>query len=148
MPLFLYIDRSTFLHRLHPIVKVLGMLCFFIAAFVSQQPAVMLPIAAGIVIMIVLAHALPNVRRLRLLFALVFAMTFIIWALFFRGGEALIAYGPLSISAAGLRFALGMAIKLDEDGCPQLDVSLSPGPGNSVAFDLTPIRHEFQPIIG
>lgn len=39
---------------------------------------------------------------------------------------------------------IGMAIKLDEEtGRPQLDVSLSPGPGNSVAFDLTPIRHEF-----
>jgi len=39
---------------------------------------------------------------------------------------------------------IGMAIKLDEGtGRPQLDVSLSPGPGNSVAFDLTPIRHEF-----
>jgi hypothetical protein len=39
---------------------------------------------------------------------------------------------------------VGMAIKLDEQtGRPQLDVSLSPGPDNSVAFDLTPIRHEF-----
>ncbi|AFQ46708.1 hypothetical protein GEM_0253 [Burkholderia cepacia GG4] len=39
---------------------------------------------------------------------------------------------------------VGMAIKLDEEtGRPQLDVSLSPGPGNSVAFDLTPIRYEF-----
>lgn len=39
---------------------------------------------------------------------------------------------------------VGMAIKLDEETeRPQLDVSLSPGPGNSVAFDLTPIRHEF-----
>jgi len=39
---------------------------------------------------------------------------------------------------------IGMAIKLDEaTGRPQLDVSLSPDPGNSVAFDLTPIRHEF-----
>ncbi|MCY1251669.1 hypothetical protein D9M72_654590 [compost metagenome] len=37
-----------------------------------------------------------------------------------------------------------MAIKLEEEtGRLQLDVSLSPGPGNSVAFDLTPIRHEF-----
>ncbi len=37
-----------------------------------------------------------------------------------------------------------MAIKLDEEtGRPQLDVSLAPGPGNSVAFDLTPIRYEF-----
>lgn len=39
---------------------------------------------------------------------------------------------------------VGMAIKLEEEtGRLQLDVSLSPGPGNSVAFDLTPIRHEF-----
>lgn len=39
---------------------------------------------------------------------------------------------------------IGMAIKLDEEtGRPQLDVALSPGPGNSVSFDLTPIRHEF-----
>ena len=39
---------------------------------------------------------------------------------------------------------VGMAIKLDEQtGRPQLDLSLSRGPGNSVAFDLTPIRHEF-----
>lgn len=38
----------------------------------------------------------------------------------------------------------GMAIKLDDEtGRPQLDISLSPGPGNSVSFDLTPIRHEF-----
>ena len=37
-----------------------------------------------------------------------------------------------------------MAIKLDDEtGRPQLDISLSPGPGNSVSFDLTPIRHEF-----
>ena len=39
---------------------------------------------------------------------------------------------------------VGMAIRLDEEtGRPQLDVSLAPSPGNSVSFDLTPIRHEF-----
>lgn len=39
---------------------------------------------------------------------------------------------------------VGMSIKLDEEtGHPQLDVSLASGPGNSVIFDLTPIRHEF-----
>ena len=39
---------------------------------------------------------------------------------------------------------VGMAIRLDEEsGRPQIDVSLAPGPGNSVSFDLTPIRHEF-----
>ncbi|OXS16054.1 hypothetical protein CGX12_05765 [Zobellella denitrificans] len=39
---------------------------------------------------------------------------------------------------------VGMAIRLaEETGRPRLDVSLAVGPGNSVAFDLTPIRHEF-----
>ncbi|CAB5517057.1 hypothetical protein LMG26857_06140 [Achromobacter anxifer] len=39
---------------------------------------------------------------------------------------------------------VGMAIRLDEEtGRPQLDVSLLPGSGHAVTFDLTPIRHEF-----
>ncbi|PHR95845.1 MAG: hypothetical protein COA68_16695 [Oceanobacter sp.] len=39
---------------------------------------------------------------------------------------------------------IGMAIKLDEEtGQPRLDVSLAVGSGNSVIYDLTPIRHEF-----
>ncbi|HBP5079854.1 TPA: hypothetical protein L5653_001246 [Pseudomonas aeruginosa] len=39
---------------------------------------------------------------------------------------------------------VGLAIRLDEEiGRPLLDVSLAPGQGNSVSFDLTPIRHEF-----
>lgn len=39
---------------------------------------------------------------------------------------------------------VGMAIRLvEETGRPRLDVSLAVGAGNSVFFDLTPIRHEF-----
>lgn len=39
---------------------------------------------------------------------------------------------------------VGMAIKLEaKSGRPSLDVSLAQGIGNSVAFDLTPVRFEF-----
>lgn len=39
---------------------------------------------------------------------------------------------------------VGMAIRLvEETGRPLLDISLAAGSGNSVSFDLTPIRHEF-----
>ena len=112
MPLFLFIDRPTALHRLHPVAKVAGMLCFFVAAFVSERPAVLLPLAAGVTALIVIAGALANVYRLRVLFILVFLMTFLVWTIFFRGGSPLLAWGPLRISAAGLHFALGMSIKL------------------------------------
>jgi len=113
MPLFLYLDRSTVIHRLHPVVKVFGMVCFFIAAFVSQRPLVMLPLAAIIAGLIVQVGARHNVWRLRLLFVLVFVMTFVIWSLFFGAGTPLLAFGPLFVSREGLLFALGMALKLD-----------------------------------
>jgi energy-coupling factor transport system permease protein len=73
----------------------------------------MLPVAFGVAVLIIIAGGLRNVWRLRLLFILVFVMTFIIWTLFFRGGAPLVSWGFVSISAAGLQFALGMAIKLD-----------------------------------
>jgi energy-coupling factor transport system permease protein len=113
MSLFLYIERPTFLHRLNPTVKVLGMLCFFVAAFVTQAPVVALPVAAGVCALLTAAHAWSNVRRLRVLFLMVFVMTFIIWTLFFRGGVPFFTWGPIHVSTAALRFALGMAIKLD-----------------------------------
>ena len=112
MPLFLDIERRSPLHRLHPIAKLAGMLCMFAAAFVSQRPIAVLPVSALVVVLIGVARAFPNVRRLRLLFVLVFVMTFIVWTLFFRGGTPLFVWWRVAISWAGLQFALGMALKL------------------------------------
>jgi len=113
MALFLYIDRPTIVHRLHPVVKVFGMFCLFLAAFVSQRPSVLLPLTAAIGAAILCVGVQRNVWRLRLLFVLVFVMTFVIWTLFFGAGTPVFVLGPVRISLAGLRFALGMALKLD-----------------------------------
>jgi energy-coupling factor transport system permease protein len=112
MPLFLYIERGSILHRLNPIVKLLAMLTFFVTAYLCERPLAVLPVALAVVAMILVAGAVPNVHRLRYLFVLVFLMTFIVWTLFFRGGTPLLAWGPLQISATGMHFALGMALKL------------------------------------
>lgn len=112
MALYLYIPGDTTLHRLHPVVKLAGMLSFFVAAFVSERPTLLLPIAAGIAALLVASGSLPNVRRLRILFVLVFVMTFLIWTLFYRQGEPLVTIGPVRVSAEALRYALGMALKL------------------------------------
>ncbi|MCK6555284.1 energy-coupling factor transporter transmembrane protein EcfT [Candidatus Binatia bacterium] len=112
MPLFLYIEPPTRLHALHPIVKVVGMLAVFVAAFVGERPVSLLPLTTLAVLLIAAANGFPNVRRLRWLFGLVFAMTFAIWTLFFRGGTPLLQWGPLQVSRAGPEFALGMALKL------------------------------------
>jgi len=112
MLLSLYIDQRSPVHALHPIVKVSGMLCFFTAAFVSEQPLALAPLAAGVAALLYVAGAWRNVVRLRVLFFLVFVMTLIVWALFYRGGASWVTFGPIGIGPTSLRFALGMAMKL------------------------------------
>lgn len=112
MPLFLYIEPPTRVHALHPIVKVSGMLAVFVAAFVCERPLSLLPLTTFTALLIAAANGLPNVRRLRWLFGLVFVMTFVVWTLFFRGGTPWLSWGPVRVSASGLEFALGMALKL------------------------------------
>lgn len=113
--MYLYLDRKTWVHRLHPLVRLLGMVAVFIAAFVVERPLWQLPIIIVLVTLLVWTGSLANVHRLRYLFALIFVMTFLIWT-FFYGPDAappLFAWGPIVVSRTAPWFALGMAIKLD-----------------------------------
>lgn len=112
MALYLYIDRRTAAHRVHPTVKLAAMLCFFVAAFVTERPAALLPLAVGVAGLLGYSGALPNVRRLRILFIMVFIMTFAMWTLFYAQGDPWLTLGPVMVSGEGARYALGMALKL------------------------------------
>lgn len=113
--MYLYLDRDTWVHRLHPLVRLLGMVAVFIAAFVVERPLWQLPLVVALIGLLAGTGSLPNVRRLRALFVLIFVMTFAIWTLFYGpDGEApLFTLGPLVVSRTAPWFALGMAFKLD-----------------------------------
>jgi energy-coupling factor transport system permease protein len=112
--LYLYLDRGTWVHRLHPVVRLFGMIALFIAAFVVERPLVQLPLLLLLVPLTVYTGAWRNVRRLRVLFFLIFSMTFLIWTLFYGpdGNPPLVKLWGLEISRTAPRFALGMAMKL------------------------------------
>jgi energy-coupling factor transport system permease protein len=113
--LYLYLDRRTWVHRLHPVVRLLGMVALFVAAFVVEHPFAQLPLLLLLVPLAAHTGALGNVYRLRLLFLLIFAMTFLIWTLFYGpdGQPPLTRLWGLEISRTAPWFALGMALKLD-----------------------------------
>jgi energy-coupling factor transport system permease protein len=112
MTLSLYVPANTAIHRLHPVVKLIAMLGLFTAVFITDRPALLWPLLIGTFVVALWARVLSSMWRLRVLFALVFFMTFIVWSLFFRGGEPLLAWGPVQVSTEGLRFAFGMGLKL------------------------------------
>ena len=114
-PMYLYLDRNTWVHRLHPLVRLLGMVAVFVAAYVVERPLWQLPIVAALIALLVWTGAIANIYRLRYLFGIGFVMTVSIWTLFYGpdGEPPLLVLGPLTISRTAPSYALGMALKLD-----------------------------------
>jgi len=104
--LTLYVPAASRIHRLHPLTKLGGLVAFVIAAFVVDRPLVLLPLAAAVMALIVPAGGLPNVRRLRVMFVLVFTFTLVIWTFFFDRTR------PLVPTVDGFLFGLSTAIRL------------------------------------
>jgi energy-coupling factor transport system permease protein len=87
MSVFLYVDRDSSLHRLHPVTKVVGLLLGFAVALMFSHP---LPALGALVLaLIVLAagRGLPNLRRTWKFLLILFVMTTLIWSVFLRVGE-------------------------------------------------------------
>lgn len=112
MALSLYIPKQDLAHRLHPGVKVAGMLSFFVAAFVCETPVVLMPLSLTVLGLIAATGAWANVYRMRVLFFMVFLMTFVTWSLLFRGGTPWFTFGPIRVGPTGMQYALAMALKL------------------------------------
>ena len=105
MTLTLYVPTPSPLHRLHPVTKLAGLGALVLAAFLVNAPLDLVPIAAIVAILLVVAGALGIVRRFRTLFVLVFVFTVVVWTLFYR--STLVPTWP------GFVFGLSTAIRLD-----------------------------------
>jgi energy-coupling factor transport system permease protein len=113
--MYLYLDRDTWVHRLHPLVRFCGMIAVFVTAYVVERPIWQLPVVAAVIALLWWTGALRNIYRLRYLFVLGFVTTLLIWTLFYGpdGAPPLLRVGPITVSRTGPQYALGMALKLD-----------------------------------
>jgi energy-coupling factor transport system permease protein len=114
MPLYLYLDRKTFIHRLHPTVKVIAVLAIFWSVYWVDHPLALLPLGILLLVAAQFTRAWPNFYSLRWLFIIVIFATTLTWMLFYRRGVPLAHLGPLYISRASLEFGFGRGMKLAE----------------------------------
>ncbi|MCC6847703.1 MAG: energy-coupling factor transporter transmembrane protein EcfT [Deltaproteobacteria bacterium] len=108
MALSLYLDHPSWLHRRHPVAKVLALGWLFVAAFLLDHPAPL-----GLLLVLVLAatasaRALSVLHQMRWLLLPVFVFTTIIWTVFYPAT----ADGPVDRWVA-FRYGLGMALRLE-----------------------------------
>lgn len=91
MPIYLYIDRGTFVHRLHPTVKVFALFIMFWSVYWVDNPFVLLPLGLAMMWVAQLTGSWPNFYRLRWLFALMVLTTTLMWMIFYQLGTPLIS---------------------------------------------------------
>ena len=88
MPIYLYIDRGTFVHRLHPTVKVFSLFVMFWSVYWVDNPIALLPIG---LVMLWIAQLHGFVAEL-LSPAMVirdprFSRTTLVWMVFYQRGR-------------------------------------------------------------
>jgi energy-coupling factor transport system permease protein len=87
MSVFLYVERESVLHRLHPVTKVVALVLAFAASLIFSH---LIP-ALGATVLALLgltwAGGLGNLRRAWKFLLVLFLMTTLLWSVFLRVGE-------------------------------------------------------------
>lgn len=107
-----YVAGTSWLHRRHPLTKLLGILFALVASFLL--PPLALPVLAALLLGVAVSTGLVGAvgGTLRIPAVLVVSIV-LVNALFFPGGrDAILQLGPLTISREGLTFGLVSAGRL------------------------------------
>ncbi len=107
MPIYRYIDRSSFVHRLHPTVKVLALFIVFWSVYWVDRPLAFVPLGLILLTTALLTGAGPNFYSLRWLFIIIVTSTTISWMLVFGHRGAWITRDSVMLG-------LGRGLKLAE----------------------------------
>ena len=93
MNIFLYLDRDTWVQRLDPRTKMIGLLILFALCLYFNHPLYMAGVSGGILAIAISARALPNLGRLRVILILLFVFSALMWPFFARGPTPFMVLG-------------------------------------------------------
>ena len=110
----LYIDRGSFIHRLHPAVKLFALFIMFWSVFWVDQPMALIPVAILLLILAQVGGAWPNFYAFRWFIFLMIPPTMIEWMAVYRAGAPVINLWFIHLSAPAILFGLGRGLKLAE----------------------------------
>ena len=113
MEIYLYLDKGSFFHKLHPITKIISLLLLFLTAIIFNHPLYLLAIAGGVIFITISSRSLPNLYKIKTLLILLLLFCTVLWSIFLKGENLLWKFGPLSIYKESLYYAISMGIRLD-----------------------------------
>ncbi len=112
MNIFLYLDKGTWIHRLDPRTKILGVLIVFGICLCFNHPLYMGAISLGVMVIAISAKTLHNFWRLRFILALLILFSSVLWPFFAKGQAPLWSWGSLQVSRESLLYGIAMGLRL------------------------------------
>ena len=112
MNIFLYLDRKTWIHRLDPRTKIIGVGIVFTICLCFNHPVYMGAISLGVALIALSCKALRNFWRLRYILALLILSGTLMWPFFVKGSTPLWAWGPFGVSRESLLYGIAMGLRL------------------------------------
>ncbi len=113
MEIYLYLDRDSVFHRLHPVTRIFSLLLLFVMAMTFNHPLYVLAIGGFVVFISGLSGSLSNLKRIRVLLIMLLVFCSVLWPLFLKGPNLLWKWGPVSIYRESLLYAVAMGLRLD-----------------------------------
>jgi energy-coupling factor transport system permease protein len=107
-----YLDRSTFLHRLDPRAKMAALAAFFVAALAFNHPTYAAGAWLAVILFAAASRSLVNLWRIRALLFLLFIFAAALWPFFVKGPTPALRLGPLAASRESLLYGLAVGLRL------------------------------------
>lgn len=128
----LYEEGYTFLYRLDPRVKLIGVLAVFFLSIIFNDPRFLAPVFFSILALIIIGRV--PIRRVALLLrslSILVIISLILWPLIYQQGPVLFRVLGFNITEGGILFGFGMAFRI-------LDMVIAP-----IALFLTTTQPDF-----
>ncbi|MGD9498540.1 MAG: energy-coupling factor transporter transmembrane protein EcfT [Armatimonadota bacterium] len=111
MSLFRHVDSLA--HRRHPVAKLLALPLLFVVPLAFNDPRWALASLALACAIVLAAAALPSLRSMAGLGAILLVMSTLLWALMLPERERVWALGPLYASPTSVMYGLAMGLRLN-----------------------------------
>src|SRR6201993_2271982 len=108
----LYLDRDTWIHRLHPAVKLFALFIMFWSVFWVDHPLALLPVAIVMGLLAQASCSWPNFYAFRWFLILMIPPTMLEWMAVYRAGAPVGDLWVIHLSRQALLFGFGRGLKL------------------------------------
>ena len=108
----LYRDKNTWLHRLDPRTKLIGVAMIFALCLCFNHPLYMAPVTGGVLLLLVFSRSLSVLWTLRNIFVLLVLFSVLLWPLFVKGPTGLYRWQFVEVSRESLLYGVAMGLRL------------------------------------